>query len=131
MIPAFTSSIYIMVMVSLERYKAIKCPGQQKSWLTKCGTAGAVTLVVTFSVLFNLPKVWEHETCMICDLDENSNPTELHGQLRLEFSEIYCMPLYKLLYSSGGNILVHFVIPLVSLVYLNVRIYRRVSALHK
>ena len=117
-----------MVMVSLERYTATR-PGQQ-NWLTRGGTGGGVALLTTFSVLFNLPKIWELETCVDLDPDGNSNYSikAINDQLRLQFSEIYYLPSYTLWYSNGGNVLVHFVIPLISLVYLNVSIYRRVSS---
>ena len=118
-----------MVMVSFDRYTKSRIPVKvEPPWLAKCRAAKYLAVLVAFSMLFNLPKIWELETCRDMDQEENSNPTKLDGQLRLQFSELYYKPFYRSVYVIGANILVHWVIPLTSLVYLNVGIYVGVSS---
>ena len=119
-----------MLMVSLERFTTIRRSGRaEPPRPTKCGTARSLALLVIFAVLFNLPKIWELQTCRVRDQEEdmNSTSTKFGGELRLEFSEIYVNSWYRSLYRIGANILVHWMIPLVSLVYLNIGIYLGVS----
>ena len=115
-------------MVSFERYTTIKDLNQGEApRSTQCGTTKSLALVLTFSVLFDLPKMWELETCSVWYRDENTNLTKLQGKLRLQFSELHSNRFYNWFYVIGANNLVHFVIPFISLVYLNVGIFRGVS----
>ena len=115
-----------MVMVSLERYNNFNISAKGvPPRPTVCATARSLALLVTFAMLFNLPKIWEFETCrQIVPL----NSTDFRVQLRLQFSKLYRNQIYRGSYLMGANILVHWVIPLISLVYLNVGIYRGVSS---
>ena len=126
---AFTSSIYIMLMISLERYTAIRGPSQvDRTKPTRCDTAGSLAILVTLSAMFNVPKIWEMEACWTAHPMDCLNSTEtIDLEIRLQHSKLYKDGSYNYYYTIGANNLVHWLIPLISLVYLNVGIYRGVS----
>lgn len=115
-----TASVYLTLTVSLERFVAVCHPLRARSLCTYGRARIYVLGIVMFSVLYNLPRLWE-------------------GMVRAEYYEkenitVYCArptnlrndPLFISIYIQWCYLIFIYLIPFVSLAVLNAAIYRQV-----
>lgn len=121
-----TASAYLTLTVSLERFVAVCHPLRARSLCT-CGRARIYVLgIIIFSLLYNLPRLWEATIKSEHYEDGNINvtiycarPTELR----------YGNEIYLTVYVHWCYLIFLYLIPFVSLAVLNAAIYRQVSNL--
>lgn len=116
---AYTGTIWLTVLVSLNRYEAVCRPFKAGKL---CGDGGGkvrrhVVYVVLFSVLYNIPRFFEYSTTEVC-VGYNAS-SEIFG-----FSEFGRNRLYRIVYTNVLYFLVMHGGPLVSLAFLNANLIR-------
>lgn len=120
-----TASAYLTLTVSLERFVAVCHPLRARSLCT-CGRARIYVLgIIIFSLLYNLPRLWE--ATIKAEHYEEANvtiycarPTELRSTNET----------YLTVYVHWCYLIFLYLIPFVSLAVLNAAIYRQVSEIY-
>ncbi|GJQ82966.1 GPRNNA1 [Trypoxylus dichotomus] len=115
-----TASTYLTVTVSFDRFVAVCKPLKARSLCTYGRARIYVISVLIFAIIYNMPRLWESEIC-----------TDYHPVMNVT---IYCVrmtPLrdsdnYKAIYVTWFYFVFMHLIPCVSLLVLNVCIYRQV-----
>lgn len=97
------STVWLTVLVSGERFVAICYPLLTPAFCTMSNARTSVALVTVASLLFNVPRYFEFSM----DMHKTSIGSD---------------PVYRYLYSGALYCLVLFVVPLLFLLYLNVRL---------
>ena len=108
---AYMGSLYMVILLSLERYMAVR----QRRQLTITRTLVYITSVTIFSILYNLPEFWVY----VLKTDQN-------GVYKTKRSELSCTTTFFEIYSVGLNACFKFIIPIACLVGFNIFIYREV-----
>ena len=103
------STVWLTVLVSMERYIAICFPLRSASMCTFAKVRRCVIAIFIFSFLFNIPRYFEHIVT-------------LNGIYNLEKSDISGNVVYRYLYMCVLYSLMLFLIPLVLLVLLNAKL---------
>ena len=101
------STVWLTVLVSLERYIAICFPLRSSSICTISKVRKAVILIFIVSIIYNIPRYFEFEVSS----NEEINKTSIGTQ-----------EIYRYLYSGILYSLTLFFIPLLSLIFLNVKL---------
>jgi hypothetical protein len=99
---AQTASVYMVVVVTTDRYVAVCHPLQAAHYSTVRRARVAVVAVWVAAVLFNLPRWFQYHF------------------------EFYKYNLYSLVYTVSIYIIVNFIVPLALLVYFNYRLIRAI-----
>lgn len=115
-----TASAYLTVTVSLDRFVAVCNPLKARSLCTYGRARIYVISIMVFSVLYNIPKLWETE--LLAEFHPETNIT------------IYCVRsstlrdnvIYKAIYVTWTYLVFMYMIPFLSLLVLNICIYRQV-----
>ena len=135
-------SIYITVILALERYNALAAPTTchrknslfrtQRSLKTYCVMHWARVMkyvgpIIIFSSLFYIPKLFElrlvkYEVCA-----KNETASNCWYKSEVELAELRNNTPYILWYLNVANLLVTVIIPLTSLAYLNFNIFRKLK----
>lgn len=113
---AQTASIYLTLLISGERYLAIKNPFNLCQLPKVCRY---IILILVFSVVFNSPKFFEFET--VRTVKYNTTFVEMNQTMLRENN------IYRYAYNTGLYGLIMYAIPLVSLSILNVQIVLALS----
>ncbi|KAJ8921439.1 hypothetical protein NQ315_003057 [Exocentrus adspersus] len=122
---AQTASVYLTLTVSLERYVAVCHPLRARSLCTYGRARIYVVGIMIFSVMYNLPKLWE-----------GSIAKHWHEELNMT---VYCPeqtsfrddPLYKEIYIHWMYLICMYLLPFGCLAVLNACIYRQVLKANK
>lgn len=120
-----TASVYLTLMVSLDRFVAVCHPLKSRSLCTYGRARIYVVCITVFSVLYNVPRLWE--ATIIAEWDKEFNTT------------IYCArptPLrinetYLAVYIHWCYLIFIYLIPFFSLAVLNIAIYNQVRKANK
>ena len=146
-------SIYMTVILSLDRYRAVSNPTEYHiharrasfgTWITSKHLMKFVGPVILMSIIFYLPKFFDleigeldksyYETCddgkedingTQNDTNANPCPTNMKKYV-IEGTELRKNHQFVLWYVNVANFIVTVFIPLISLIYLNVRTYSKV-----
>jgi len=102
------TTVWLTVLVSGERYVAICRPLHAATVCAVSRVRSAVLSIVVVSILFNVPRYFE------VDVDATGSV--------ITKSTVGNSPAFRILYTSISYAMVLFVVPLVLLVYLNVRV---------
>lgn len=116
---AQTASIYLTLMVSLERYVAVCHPLRARALCTYGRSKFYVIFCIVFAVLYNFVKLWE---------------TRVWPYESEEFGLIFCVgptelrndSLYITIYIHWCYLIVNYFIPFIGLLIFNILIYRQV-----
>ena len=128
---AFTCSVYQTIVLAFQRYLAISRPIEyyvDNSVVSAGnGPTGRSILrymvpVMLFSILFNLPKFFEIDLEEYEFYDTNTNATKMN--LHLKPSKLRLDDNYVFYYVNLARFVVSGLLPLVTLTYLHVAIYR-------
>ncbi|XP_022919628.2 FMRFamide receptor [Onthophagus taurus] len=117
---AQTASVYLTVTVSFDRYIAVCKPLRARSLCTYGRARIYVICIVIFSILYNLPKLWESQ--IRSDFHEEANMTVYC----IRPSEFRNNNVYKSVYINWCYLIFIYLIPFLALAYLNICIYIQV-----
>lgn len=119
---AQTVSVYLTVIVTLERFVAVCHPLQARSYCTYGRARLYVWLTVIFATLYNGTRFFEVDCCNI-SYDEKlqyimyeARPTKLRRH-----------PLYINVYINGFYVVFIYMVPFIMLAVLNAAIYRQIQ----
>ena len=131
---AHTCTIWLVVLVTWNRYCATCRPvGQystQVSHMVRC----QALVVVLFSVLYSTPRFFEHQTV---DFKEIAGPT-INNRTNISLTgagptrtplNLGDNKIYQILYSNILYFPVMYIVPLLSLTYLNYRLIKNINAI--
>ena len=139
------SSIYMLIVLSYERFKAVcGTPTYQRTvkempnpWSHLFFYVGPV---VSGSILFYIPKFWELEMKSsvvepTMNMSEVKNTSEIYKETEIVVSELAFTPLrhnkiYVLWYVTILNTVMTSLLPFVLLVYLNLQIHHAIKRFH-
>ena len=120
---AHTTTIWFTVLVTLHRFYAISRPGPSQTSVPKV-TKIQVIVIVTVAILYNTPRFFEHhvisKSVQVIDPDTHTNNTTTITR-HLGDSQVY-----QIIYSNILYFPVMYIVPLLSLAYLN---YKLIKAL--
>ena len=108
---AYMGSLYMIVLLSYERYVAV----YQKRELTMKRTVLYIVFVTIFSILYNLPKFWLY----VLKTDED-------GNAKTKRSDFSCTEMFYKVYFVGLNACFRFIGPTLCLIGFNIFIYKEV-----
>lgn len=119
-----TSSIYLTLMVSVERYVAVCHPLRARSLCTYGRAKYYIAFCTCFAIAFNLVKFWERYVV------EDDHP---------ELGLIYCVaptelrvdPNYKKIYIYWCSFIIMNILPFIGLLIFNILIYRQIVISNK
>ncbi len=121
---AHTTTIWLTVLVTLNRFYAICRPvGPFKTYVLQA-TKIQVVLVVSLAILFNIPRFFEHKVIGQFEVDghgSSNNTTIVDRHLGDD-------KVYQIIYSNILYWPVMYIVPLISLTYLN---YKLIKALNR
>ena len=132
---AHTVTIYITVLVTLNRYYAISIPMHgktAKSSVFMNNTKLQLLLILIFAVVYNIPRFFEHT-----EIGEKIVYNTKNGQNKSDsnFTSKKMLlgdnKLYQIIYSNVLYFPVMYIVPLVSLTYLNVKLIKGLNALKR
>ncbi|CAH1791116.1 unnamed protein product [Owenia fusiformis] len=122
------ASIWLVVMVTIDRYLAVCRPLDIGMQCTKGKARQVVIIVIVLDILFNLPRFFERVTYTITD--PCTNVTIVTNK----YSDFAQNPVYIKLYRIGAYFIVIYLIPLLVLSIMNTRLIqeiKRTSKVHK
>jgi len=146
-----TSSIYFTLAIAVERYTTVCHPFYKVS--SSWSSAGYILPIITFSVIYNIPKFFELQVKTVrrsgnntlCEdfyMDEDEedlgeyfghcNDSSLVNSTLVEkvvATSLRVNPLYIKLYLIYLNLLIHGLIPFILLIILNIAIYKEIKVL--
>ncbi|KAK0411753.1 hypothetical protein QR680_005823 [Steinernema hermaphroditum] len=105
-----TCSIYIMVLITVERWTAVCRPLQVRIWCTPRKSKTALLLIGFFAVLYNLIRFNEYDIT-------TTEKGEVYYQRNLR--DIAQHPYYMIGYFTISYLLTHFLIPFGAIIVLN------------
>lgn len=115
------NSIWLTVIISAERYRAICCPlrsvGCQSYNRVRC----SVLVLFVISIIYNFPRFFEYRPAEA--LDENNKTIYYPGDTALRLNLVY-----RYLYNTALYCVVMYIIPLVTLAFLNYNLVRQMRA---
>ena len=117
---AYTSSIYIIVGLSLERYLSFCHPQKAKRLCSPSKAKLLIAIITLVSFLYTIPIFCEHTW----EKDENGTIRAVKTRLKMRgpLRDVY-YPVYR----SWMNFFVRFVIPTISLIILNTLMIKEVT----
>ena len=115
-----TMAIWTMLPVTFDRYLAACHPFSGRTWCTRRNKLISMAVVVLLSVLYNIPR-WL-ESCIVTHKDMCTNQTVKFKIINYQ----YAQDLYFDLYSSGAYLVFVYIIPLVTLIILNIKLIQAI-----
>ena len=140
---AWTTSIYLTVMLSFERFLFFCHPNVAERFCTHGKTIVYIILIAIFAVCYNIPRFIEYKLGKIrvrTDYDPNFESDDFYDDnkkkwTKLAYTNVTMVSETKLLsnttyvsfYLTWLNLVVRFIIPTTLLVFCNCMIFKNVS----
>ncbi len=121
---AQTCTVWLVVVVTADRYVAICKPLHAPQYSTMSRMRKAVILVIVLSILYNLPRFWERTVDY--KLDEKNQTIPFSTKTSLRNSKEYII-----IYKTCCYFVVRFFVPLSSLAFFNARLIQAIKASYK
>ena len=121
---AQTCTVWLVVVVTADRYVAICRPLHAPQYSTMSRMRKAVVLVCVLSILYNLPRFWERTVDYKLDANNNTIPETVLTELRYNRE-------YVILYKTICYFIVRFFVPLSSLAFFNARLIKAIKASYR
>lgn len=113
---AQTTTVWLVVLVTLDRYIAICRPFDTTALCTTQRARRAVGVVVVLAVLYNIPRFFEHQTQLVQEYCHNTTRLiTVHSALRQD-------PIYFIVYKTSLYFVFRVVVPIGTLTVLNTRL---------
>lgn len=117
---AQTSTVWLVLVVTADRYIAICKPLHSPQYSTMTRVREMVVLVWTMAVLYNLPRFFERVVVEVVDPRTNETVFEVR---KTEFRN---NPVYVLVYKTTLFFLVRFLVPFSALAFFNTRLIQAI-----
>ena len=116
-----TGTIWLTVLIAASRYVAVCWPYSAPRYCSLLVVRKAVLAILAFSVLYNLPRFFE--VCIVLK-PKAANLTEYHlsSLHTLRYTQFGGSRFYRVVYFNVFYIMTSFVLPLLLLLFLNVRL---------
>lgn len=132
---AHTVTIYITVLVTLNRYYAISIPMQGKATKSSAfmnNTKLQLIIILIFAVVYNIPRFFEHHAIGEKIIYNTENGHNKNGSnFTIQPINLGDSKLYQIIYSNILYFPVMYIVPLVSLTYLNMKLIKGLKALKR
>ncbi len=133
---AHTVTIYITVLVTLNRYYAISIPMQGKKSSSRASacvnnTKLQLLAILTFAVIYNIPRFFEHHPIGQRRVYKTENGHNASENFTTEDVNLGDNKMYQIIYSNILYFPVMYIVPLVSLTYLNTKLIKGLKELKK
>ena len=122
---AQTCTVWLVVVVTADRYVAICRPLHAPQYSTMSRMRKAVVLVCVLSILYNLPRFWERT------VDHKFNATTNTSIPVSTKTELRNSKEYVIIYKTTCYFVVRFFVPLSSLAFFNARLIQAIKASYK
>ena len=122
---AQTAAVWLVVVVTADRYIAICRPLHAPQYSTISRIRRAVLVVWIFSILYNLPRFFEREIHSV--FDNSTNTTSV----RVEKTELRENKVYLLVYKTIFFFMLRFFIPLSLLAFFNTKLIQAIKESEK
>jgi len=122
---AQTSAVWLVVILTADRYIAICRPLHACQYSTRCRARRAVVLVWLLSVLYNLPRFFERNIVVVTD------PVTNVTSVRVCKSALRQNVAYILVYKTILFFIVRFFVPLTALACLNMKLISAIRRSHQ
>lgn len=116
-----TASVYLTMTVSLERYVAVCHPLRARSLCTYGRARIYVIVIVAFSTLYNVPRLWEAK---VTSEWSNQYNTTVYCPVQSDFRD---NKFYRTVYIHWMYLICMYLVPFLALAILNAAIYNQVS----
>ena len=138
-----TCTVYLTVMVTATRYVSVCKVGKSSRGKLIHDFRFQVALVIVCSVIYNIPRFFEHHPVMVPIDDANFRQyTVAHNNASINGTEVMIegdvtpmnlgdVRLYQIIYSNIIYFIVMFIVPLTSLTYMNVRLIQTISEMKR
>ena len=110
---AETGTIYLTVLVTVNRYISVCRPYEAASLCSVQHAQKHVVIVTILSILYNLPRFFESKIVTVWDPYRNRSADVT------TLSDIGCNQIYQILYTNVLYCIVMFLVPLITLIILN------------
>ena len=131
---AHTCTVLLTVLVSLTRYWAVCCMVEGKEAVPEWKVRAYTAVVFLFSVVFNVPRYFEHHSISLMAIDDYSNHSALYTSnlmLRQQGDNASFISInlgdvraYQIAYSNVLYFVVMYLFPFAALAYLNLKLVR-------
>ena len=112
------NSIWLTVIISAERYRAICCPLSSVGCQSHKRVRVSVVLLLILSILYNFPRFFEYQPAQA--LDDKNETIYYPGDTQLRVNLVY-----RYLYNTALYCVIMYVIPLATLAFLNYKLVRQ------
>ncbi len=116
---AQTETIWLTVVIALNRYMAVCLPYKAPHLCTVINVYKEVIVVTAFSIAYNIPRFFEIQI------------THVNGTIGYERTSLWNSQIYKTVYVDALYYLFTFVLPLLILVFVNTRVTIAYQAIRK
>ncbi|XP_066151033.1 FMRFamide receptor [Euwallacea fornicatus] len=120
-----TASVYLTMTVSLERYVAVCHPLRARSLCTYGRARVYLIVIVIFSVLYNVTRLWEGKVASEWSSEYNMT---IYCPVQSEFRD---NQYYRTVYIHWMYLICMYLVPFWSLAILNIAIYRQVQSANR
>ena len=117
---AQTCTVWLVVVVTADRYVAICKPLQSPQYSTMSRVRAMVGAVWVFAVLYNLPRFFERDIVKVVD------PVTSETSYVVVKSAIRNNPIYILVYMTGSFFVARFFVPFAALAFFNTRLIQAI-----
>lgn len=120
---AETATIYLTLLVTLNRYVSVCMPYDASSLCSRNHARVHVLTVTLFAIVYNLPRFFEFE--IVHPVDPCDNSTRTTRSIESELTE---NKVYNFVYANFMYFCVMFLVPLLTLIFLNYNLVRALRA---
>ncbi|KAI6213283.1 FMRFamide receptor [Aphelenchoides besseyi] len=116
-----TASIYVMVLITMERWTAVCRPLQVRIWCTARSSRLALLVVVFWAIIYNCPRFFEYSIM--------ETPTGMIYERNLR--DINRHPFYVIFYYTVLYLISHFLLPFGLILFANLHVIKSIIAIKR